>query len=51
MKKTILFNLCGRGYFDMQAYDDYLSGKLVGQEVTKEEIDESLEEIAALQVS
>jgi tryptophan synthase beta chain len=26
--KTILFNLSGHGYFDMQAYIDYNSGKL-----------------------
>jgi len=26
--KTILFNLCGHGNFDMQAYTDYLAGKL-----------------------
>jgi tryptophan synthase beta chain len=26
--RTILFNLCGHGHFDMQAYSDYLSGKL-----------------------
>jgi tryptophan synthase beta chain len=27
-KKTILFNLSGHGYFDMTAYDNYLSGNL-----------------------
>ena len=26
--KTILFVLCGHGYFDMAAYDEYFSGKL-----------------------
>jgi len=26
--KTILFNLCGHGHFDMQAYTDYFAGKL-----------------------
>ena len=26
--KTLLFNLCGHGHFDMQAYSDYLAGKL-----------------------
>ena len=26
--KVILFNLSGHGYFDMQAYSDYLAGKL-----------------------
>ena len=29
--RTILFNLCGHGHFDMQAYDDYASGKLTDQ--------------------
>jgi len=27
-EKVILFNLCGHGHFDMQAYDDYLAGRL-----------------------
>ena len=26
--RAILFNLCGHGYFDMQAYTDYNAGKL-----------------------
>jgi tryptophan synthase beta chain len=26
--ETIVFNLCGHGHFDMQAYTDYFSGKL-----------------------
>ena len=26
--RTILFNLCGHGHFDMQAYMDYFAGKL-----------------------
>ena len=26
--KVILFNLCGHGHFDMQAYDDFLTGRL-----------------------
>jgi tryptophan synthase beta chain len=33
--KTILFNLCGHGHFDMQAYTDYLAGKL--QDLTYDE--------------
>lgn len=28
-KRVILFNFSGHGHFDMSAYDDYLSGKLV----------------------
>jgi tryptophan synthase beta chain len=26
--RVILFNLSGHGHFDMQAYDDYLNGRL-----------------------
>ena len=29
--ETILFNLCGHGHFDMQAYTDYFAGNLVDQ--------------------
>jgi len=31
VSKTILFNLSGHGHFDMQAYQDYLDGKLSDQ--------------------
>ena len=31
--KVILFNLCGHGHFDMQAYDDFLAGRLPGDRV------------------
>lgn len=41
--KTILFNLCGHGHFDMKAYEDYFAGKLEKHEVTAEEIQASLE--------
>ena len=37
-KKTILFNLCGHGHFDMQAYIDYHAGKLENYEYPAEEI-------------
>ncbi len=42
---TILFNLCGHGHFDMGAYEQYLSGKLVEHEVTQDEILASLAEL------
>ena len=29
--RVILFNLCGHGHFDMQAYTDFFAGKLVDQ--------------------
>ena len=40
--ETILIHLCGHGYFDLKAYDDYLAGKLTKHEITKEEIEASL---------
>ena len=43
--KTILFNLCGHGNFDMAAYENYLSGNLVEHELTQEEINSSLDEL------
>jgi tryptophan synthase beta chain len=36
--KVILFNLCGHGHFDMQAYVDYMAGKLRDYEYSKEEV-------------
>jgi tryptophan synthase beta chain len=48
--KTILFNLCGHGNFDMAAYEAYLSGQLVDEEVTTAQIERSLSEIDHLQV-
>ncbi|RRR77790.1 MAG: TrpB-like pyridoxal phosphate-dependent enzyme [Candidatus Viridilinea halotolerans] len=36
--KTILFNLCGHGHFDMQAYTDFQAGKLKDFEYSAEEV-------------
>lgn len=36
--ETIFFNLCGHGHFDMQAYQDYFSGKLVDQDYDEAEL-------------
>ena len=36
--RTILFNLCGHGHFDMQAYMDYFSGKLVDQTYDEQDL-------------
>jgi tryptophan synthase beta chain len=45
VSKTILFNLCGHGHFDLSAYEQYLSGKLVDYEVSQEDINASLAEL------
>jgi tryptophan synthase beta chain len=36
--RSILFNLCGHGHFDMQAYMDYFSGKLTDQHYDEAEL-------------
>jgi tryptophan synthase beta chain len=41
-QKTILFNLSGHGYLDLQAYADYKEGKLMDHEHPEEEIRKSL---------
>jgi tryptophan synthase beta chain len=38
VSRTILFNLCGHGHFDMQAYTDYFSGKLTDQPYEEREL-------------
>ena len=36
--RAILFNLCGHGHFDMQAYMDYFAGKLRDYEYPEQEV-------------
>jgi tryptophan synthase beta chain len=38
VSRTILFNLCGHGHFDMQAYIDYQAGKLGDQAYDEAEL-------------
>ena len=45
-ERVILFNLCGHGHFDMQAYDDYLSGRLQDHEMPEDERNRALAAIA-----
>jgi tryptophan synthase beta chain len=47
--KTILFNLCGHGHFDMTAYQDYFAGKLHNHELAQEVISGSIARIENLQ--
>ena len=44
-KKTILFLLCGHGHFDMQAFDDFHTGKLVPYEYPKEKVEEAMRQL------
>ena len=47
-EKTILFLLCGHGYFDMQAYSDYFSGKLLPYEYPTEKVNEAMQKLRKL---
>ncbi len=38
VSRSILFNLCGHGHFDMQAYIDYFGGKLTDQTYDESEL-------------
>jgi tryptophan synthase beta chain len=38
VSRSILFNLCGHGHFDMQAYIDYFAGKLKDLEYDEAEL-------------
>ncbi len=44
-QKTILFNLCGHGYFDMSAYQAYFNGELHDHELTDNELYSALREL------
>ena len=43
--KTILFNLCGHGHFDMKAYDDYFSNSLSEDNYNEAEVNKALEKL------
>jgi tryptophan synthase beta chain len=44
-QRTILFNLCGHGHFDMSAYDSYLTGTLEDTEFSEADMDAALERL------
>ena len=43
--KIILFNLCGHGYFDMSAYEEYFAGKLVDHHLSDDELYSELKKL------
>ena len=47
-EKTILFLLCGHGFFDMQAYDEYFNGRLLPYEYPTQKVAESMEKLRKL---
>ena len=48
--RTIIFNLCGHGHFDMTAYEDYLSGKMSDYELSAEELQAGADAMSGLPV-
>ena len=49
--ETILFNLCGHGHFDMQAYMDYFAGKLTDQDYDQQELAMALAGLPAVKAA
>ena len=47
-EKTILFNLSGHGYFDLQAYSDFMEGKLEDYEYPADKIKEALSKLPVI---
>ncbi len=39
VSRTIVFNLCGHGHFDLSAYERYLAGQLEDYELPQSEIE------------
>lgn len=48
-EKTIAFLLCGHGFFDMRAFDEYLSGNLEDVEYSDEAITESMAKVPVVE--
>ena len=51
VSRAILFNLCGHGHFDMQAYMDYFAGKLVDQRYDEQELAMALAGLPAVKAA
>lgn len=49
VSKTILFNLCGHGHFDMQAYMDYQAGLLRDTEYSEEKVAMALAQLPVIE--
>ena len=49
-ERVILFNLSGHGHFDMQAYDDYLAGRLPEVEFSDDALEQGLAHVPEVPV-
>jgi tryptophan synthase beta chain len=47
-RRTILFNLCGHGFLELGAYQQYLNGELVDSELPQEQLDEAAGVLAGM---
>jgi tryptophan synthase beta chain len=45
VSRTILFNLCGHGHFDMQAYTDYFAGNLQDYDYPDADVEAALRDL------
>lgn len=50
-EKVIAFNLSGHGYFDLSAYEEYLSGKMEDAEYSPEQVKEALSKLPKIAAS
>jgi tryptophan synthase beta chain len=48
VSRTIAFNLCGHGHFDMAAYDRYLRGDIQDYELPQSEIEKAQQELPTI---
>ncbi|HNM78606.1 MAG TPA: TrpB-like pyridoxal phosphate-dependent enzyme [Tepidiformaceae bacterium] len=46
--RSIIFNLSGHGLLDLQAYDDYLAGRLVDDHYPAEKVQEAMKHLPAI---
>jgi tryptophan synthase beta chain len=46
--KVILTALCGHGFFDLAAYDEYLNGRMVDEDVSEERFESALATVPAI---
>jgi tryptophan synthase beta chain len=44
-ERTIVFNLCGHGHFDLAAYEDFREGRLEDYEYPEAEVEKTLAEL------
>ena len=47
--RVILFNLSGHGYFDLGAYEDFLAGRLEDYAYPRQQVEQAIRELAAIQ--